>query len=147
MADFPVNRSLLNPKFKGYRLSPLLEDQHTARFPLPSHPTQANVSGRTKVPLSLEEVQSRITHNHLSVGSNGDEVAFVDEEMRVVRVRLSQVRSFLFHRIQMSKPNHTLLVFGTRVHCSHRNTETRSESRDGLCGGSQGIPVLCVFAQ
>lgn len=97
MENFSVDRTLLNPKFEGYRLSSLREDEHVLHFPLPSHPTQANVSGRTRVPLSLEEVQSRITHNHLSVGWDGDEAVFVDEEMRVVRIRLSEVCQWLFH--------------------------------------------------
>ncbi|TDL22209.1 hypothetical protein BD410DRAFT_271454 [Rickenella mellea] len=88
MSVFNVNRDLLNPKFEGYKLFPVSQDEAILRFPLPSHPTQANISGRTKTPLSLEEVQSRITHNHLAVGIDGNVGLYVDEDFRVVVVRI-----------------------------------------------------------
>ncbi|KAL5501082.1 hypothetical protein ACEPAH_9469 [Sanghuangporus vaninii] len=83
MTNFVTNRSLLNPKFEGYKLSPLAQDDHVSRFPLTAHPTQANVSGRLRTPLSFEEVQSRITHDHLAISHDSRSV---DDDFNVIRV-------------------------------------------------------------
>jgi hypothetical protein len=84
-------RALLNPKFEGYRLDPVPEADAVARFPLPRTATQATVSGRAL--LSFEEVQSRVRHNHLAVGSGGPggRALYVDAEMGVVLVTLDPV--------------------------------------------------------
>lgn len=82
MADFSPNRELINPKFEGYKLqviSPVV-----ARHGLPYKPTQATASGRS--PLSLQEVQSRITHNHLVLSPASGRVLYVDARRRVVVV-------------------------------------------------------------
>lgn len=82
MADFSPNRELLNPKFEGYKLqviSPVV-----ARHGLPYKPTQATASGRS--PLSLQEVQSRITHNHLILSPAFGRVLYIDARHRVVVV-------------------------------------------------------------
>ncbi|KZT19450.1 hypothetical protein NEOLEDRAFT_1234336 [Neolentinus lepideus HHB14362 ss-1] len=86
MSSFVTDRSLLNPKFEGYRLHALSEQSHILRYPLPSDhkPTQTGVSGRTF--LSFQEVQSRINHNHLAV--KYDRAIFVDGESNVVLVEL-----------------------------------------------------------
>ncbi|EJC98110.1 uncharacterized protein FOMMEDRAFT_114955 [Fomitiporia mediterranea MF3/22] len=89
MACFPTNRSLLNPKFEGYKLSPLAQDEHITRFPLTAYPTQANVSGRSRTPLSFEEVQSRITHNHLTISRDSSESVYVDDDLNVIRIVLN----------------------------------------------------------
>lgn len=93
MSDFYVNRELLNPKFEGYKLSVLDQNEHVASFALSARPTQANVSGKTKIPLSFEEVQSRITHNHLAIACDGRSAIYIDEELKVVRVSLGTVRN------------------------------------------------------
>lgn len=93
MANFSTNRSLLNPNFEGYKLSALEQDDFVRRFRLNSKPTQATVSGRTKTPLSFEEVQSRITHNHLSISYDGSHAIYVDEDLKVIRVTVDSVRS------------------------------------------------------
>ncbi|KAG6830130.1 hypothetical protein H0H87_009028 [Tephrocybe sp. NHM501043] len=64
MDTFQPNRALLNPKFEGYKLDPVSQEEIVVRFPLQFKPTQATVSGKS--PLSFQEVQSRITHNHLA---------------------------------------------------------------------------------
>ncbi|KAH8114520.1 hypothetical protein DFH11DRAFT_1689007 [Phellopilus nigrolimitatus] len=89
MASFLTNRSLLNPKFEGYKLSPLTQEEHVAIFPLRSSPTQANVSGKTRTPLSFEEVQSRITHNHLAIAHDGQSALYVDNNFNVNRVSIN----------------------------------------------------------
>ncbi|KAI5122789.1 hypothetical protein M0805_000133 [Coniferiporia weirii] len=86
MSIFPTNRGLLNPKFEGYKLALLNQDDLVASFPLSAHPTQANVSGRVKTPLSFEEVQSRITHNHLAIAHDGQSALYIDDELNVVQV-------------------------------------------------------------
>ena len=91
MTSFPTNRSLLNPKFEGYKLSLLEQDEHVSRYSLTAFPTQANVSGRSRTPLSFEEVQSRITHNHLAISQDGTEAIYVDDDLNVIRVVLNSV--------------------------------------------------------
>ncbi|KAL5525765.1 hypothetical protein ACEPAG_7102 [Sanghuangporus baumii] len=89
MTDFVTNRSLLNPKFEGYKLSPLAQDDHVSRFPLTARPTQANISGRSRTPLSFEEVQSRITHNHLAISHDSRSAIYIDDDLNAVRVALN----------------------------------------------------------
>lgn len=91
MTTFIRHRDLLNPKFESYKLSPLTQEEHVSRHLLTYRPTQANVSGRNRVPLSFEEVQSRIRHNHLSVAHDGQSAFYVDENFNVVRVSVTQV--------------------------------------------------------
>ena len=91
MANFPTNRSLLNPKFEGYKFSSLPQDEYVLRFPLTALPTQANVSGRSRTPLSFEEVQSRITHNHLAISKDAQSAVYVDDDLNVIRVVLNPV--------------------------------------------------------
>ncbi|CAL1713091.1 unnamed protein product [Somion occarium] len=66
---FEPDRSLLNPKFNSYVLHSLDQDKAISRYPLSNKLSQTNISGRS--PLSFQEVQSRIRHNHLTVGPNG----------------------------------------------------------------------------
>lgn len=98
MSNFVTNRSLLNPKFEGYKLSPLAQDEHILRFPLTALPTQANVSGRSRTPLSFEEVQSRITHNHLAISHDARSAVYVDDDLNVIRVALNSVSYWTFNR-------------------------------------------------
>ena len=92
MTTFARNRDLLNPKFESYKLAPLTQEEHVARHQLVHRPTQTNVSGRNRTPLSFEEVQSRIRHNHLSVALDGISAFYVDENFSIIRVTLTQVR-------------------------------------------------------
>ena len=92
MTTFATDRSLLNPKFDGYKLSPLDESEHVRRFSLTNQPTQANVSGRSKTPLSFEEVQARIKHNHIAVAFDGRTAAYVDKDMNFCVVSVDEVR-------------------------------------------------------
>lgn len=85
---FEPNRSLLNPKFEGYKLDALDQDKVVARYPIDHHPSQTNVSGRS--PLSFQEVQSRIRHNHLTIGPNNTAV-YVDSEFRLIGVDIEKV--------------------------------------------------------
>ncbi|KAI0754951.1 hypothetical protein C8Q80DRAFT_1117491 [Daedaleopsis nitida] len=82
------NRSLLNPRFDGYKFSPLEHDEVASRFPLEHKLSQTNVSGRA--PLSFQEVQSRVTHNHLAVCSQTNRAVYVDAELRVVGLDLHE---------------------------------------------------------
>jgi hypothetical protein len=93
MASFKPNRSLLNPKFEGYRLDPIAQEHVVTRHPLQFKLSQATVSARS--PLSVQEVQSRITHNHLAVAPGGHPRAmYVDAELKVIVVDVHLV-SFL----------------------------------------------------
>lgn len=93
MAFFKTDRSLLNSNFEGYKLRPLEQDQVVSSFPLSNfRPTQINVSGRTKTPLSFEEVRARITYNHLTVAYDGKSAVYVDEDWTLVKVVIGPVR-------------------------------------------------------
>jgi hypothetical protein len=93
MDPFIPNRSLLNPKFEGYRLDPVSQEASVAHYDLVYQPTQATVSGRS--PLSFQEVQSRITHNHVAVAPEGGRALYVDAEFRVVLITVDLVISIL----------------------------------------------------
>ncbi|KAG6918765.1 hypothetical protein DXG01_011956 [Tephrocybe rancida] len=84
MDAFKQNRTLLNPKFEGYKLDPISQEDIVARFPLQFKPTQATVSGKS--PLSFQEVQSRITHNHLATCADAGYAVYVDSAFNVILV-------------------------------------------------------------
>lgn len=81
MDSFKVERPLLNPKFEGYRLDPIPQEHAVSRYSLSKKPTQSTASGR--LPLSFQEMRSRITHNHLSVDSESGRAIYVDQDFNV----------------------------------------------------------------
>jgi hypothetical protein len=91
MAPFEPERSLLNPMFEGYKLDAMDQEKVITRYPLPYTLNQSTVAGKS--PLSFQEVQSRIRHNHLVVGPNGRSV-YVDSEMRVIAVDIDIVSNY-----------------------------------------------------
>jgi hypothetical protein len=94
MELFTPNRSLLNPKFEGYKLDPISQEATVTRYNLDYRPTQKTISGRS--PLSFQEVQSRITHNHLAVATEGGRALYVDAEFRVVLIDVDLASLVLF---------------------------------------------------
>lgn len=95
MDNFNPNRALLNPKFEGYKLHPILQEKAVRRYKLPRRPTQATVS--TRSPLSFEEMRSRITHNHLSLDSDSGSAVYVDDQYTIclVSIPMSAVSEFM----------------------------------------------------
>ncbi|EKM51516.1 uncharacterized protein PHACADRAFT_127148 [Phanerochaete carnosa HHB-10118-sp] len=91
MPVFETERSLLNPKFEGYKLDAIDQDDVVARYPLPHILNQSSPAGRS--PLSFQEVQSRIRHNHLVVGPDGRSV-YIDHDLRVIAVDVDIGPSF-----------------------------------------------------
>ena len=85
---FNANRTLLNPKFDGYKLDPIDHDEVMSSYPLTHKLSQ--IAPSAKSPLNFSEVQSRIRHNHLAIGPNGRAV-YVDAELRVIGVDLEDV--------------------------------------------------------
>ncbi|KAK7048344.1 CS domain-containing protein [Favolaschia claudopus] len=83
---FTTNRSLLNPKFEGYKLDAIDQDRCVERHSLQYTATQATVS--SNAPLSFEEVQSRITHNHISIAPDESRAVYVDAQYRAILVEL-----------------------------------------------------------
>ncbi|KAF8908862.1 hypothetical protein CPB84DRAFT_1766172 [Gymnopilus junonius] len=81
MDSFKVERSILNPKFDGYRLDPIPQERAVSRYKLSKKPTQSTASGR--LPLSFQEMRSRITHNHLAIDSESGRAVYVDEDFNV----------------------------------------------------------------
>ncbi|KAG8731470.1 hypothetical protein FRC11_004050, partial [Ceratobasidium sp. 423] len=73
---FSANHELLNPKFDGYKLKILEQQDCVQTFLLPSPGvTQSTVSARRIVPFT--EVSARIKHNHLKIGNSG--LYYVDQ--------------------------------------------------------------------
>ena len=89
---FKTDRRLLNTKFEGYKLAGFPDDL-VQRYDLPYLPTQVSISGRSRIPLSFEEVESRITHNHLAVNAElEDNVAlYIDEHLQVIKIYIRAV--------------------------------------------------------
>ena len=86
---FAPIRNLLNPKFEGYKLDWISRDDVVARYPLDYKPTQATVSGSST--FSFQEVQSRITHNHLAVSGETGRAIYVDSDARVIAIDIDAV--------------------------------------------------------
>ncbi|KAJ7505342.1 hypothetical protein B0H11DRAFT_1795981, partial [Mycena galericulata] len=82
-----TKRNLLNPKFEGYKLDVIAQENCVARYNLQYIATQATIS--THAHLSFQEVQSRITHNHISMAPDGSRAVYVDAELRVILVDLN----------------------------------------------------------
>lgn len=83
---FNLNRALLNPKFEGYKLDTILQEDAVRRYKLLRRPTQATAS--TRSPLAFEEMRSRITHNHLAVESSSGLAVYVDDQHAVCLINI-----------------------------------------------------------
>ncbi|KAJ7780632.1 hypothetical protein DFH07DRAFT_729339 [Mycena maculata] len=82
-----TQRGLLNPKFEGYKLDAIAQEHCVVRHNLQYIATQATTIS-TRSHLSFEEVQSRITHNHISVAPSGLRTVYVDAQFRVILVEI-----------------------------------------------------------
>lgn len=89
MNSFIADRSLLNPKFEGYKLEPIPQERAISRFALSRKPTQATTS--SKVPLSFQEMRSRISHNHLTIDGESGQAIYVDEEYNVCLIGVPMI--------------------------------------------------------
>lgn len=88
--SFPdPNRALLNPRFDGYKFSRLEHDEVISLYTLKYKVSQTNVSGHA--PLSFQEVQSRVTHNHLAICSQSRRAVYVDADLRVIGIDVDEV--------------------------------------------------------
>jgi hypothetical protein len=95
--SFNVKRSLLNPKFDGYKLSSISDRDCVSTVSLPAQGlSQSTVS--VKSHLYFQEVQSRVRHNHLAVAIDSAvsspiaTFAYIDKEMVFTSVLIDQVR-------------------------------------------------------
>ncbi|KIK69551.1 hypothetical protein GYMLUDRAFT_151982 [Collybiopsis luxurians FD-317 M1] len=86
MSTFIINRKLLNPKFEGYKFDFIDQDQVVSRYPLHHLATQATTS--TQSWLSFNEVQSRISHNHLALAKEATGAVYVDQEFNVIFISI-----------------------------------------------------------
>ena len=91
MPTFEPERSLLNPKFEGYKLDAINQDDVVVRYALPYTLNQSSPAGRS--PLSFQEVHSRIRHNHLALGPGGRSV-YVDHDLKVIAVDIDTVSTY-----------------------------------------------------
>lgn len=91
--SFQPKRQLLNPKFDGYKLSPISEADAVASFQLPgSGISQSTVSPQSH--LCFPEVQSRIHHNHLAIAQEEKSVCYIDKDGQVILITLDEVCSY-----------------------------------------------------
>ena len=90
MSDFTPTHGLLNPKFEGYKLRLLDQDDVVRRYDLPYKTTQASSYGKS--PLTFQEVQSRITHNHFVSSTIKGRGIYVDTNHQVIVVDVGDVR-------------------------------------------------------
>jgi hypothetical protein len=91
--SFQPNRQLLNPKFDGYKLSPVSEADAVASFQLPgSGISQSTVSSQSH--LFFPEVQSRIRHNHLAIAQDDKSVCYIDKDGQVILITLDEVCAY-----------------------------------------------------
>lgn len=88
MPAFAPKRSLLNPKFEGYKLDAIDQDDVVACYPLPYTLSQSSPAGKS--PLSFHEVQSRIRHNHLAIGP-GIRSVYIDHDLKIIAVKVDTV--------------------------------------------------------
>ncbi|KAH7919587.1 CS-domain-containing protein [Leucogyrophana mollusca] len=102
MSTFKPDRSLLNPKFEGYKLDLIAQEDAVVRFNLEHKPTQSTASGRS--PLSFQEVQSRITHNHLVIAGEGRRGLYIDAEHKVIVLDLAEDRQEPSFRVVYELP-------------------------------------------
>lgn len=118
MSSFTPNRALLNPKFEGYKLEVISQEDSVTRFGLQYRASQVANSGRS--PLSFKEVQSRITHNHLAMANDNGRCLYVDSEHRIILVNLTNVGPYgiiscppksLSHHAQVGQP-HAIVYCG-----------------------------------
>jgi hypothetical protein len=86
---FHLDKSLSNPKFEGYKLHIIPQEDAVLQLPIANRLTQAATSGR--VLLTFQEVQSRITHNHLAVHSESGRAVYIDADYNVTLVEFGQV--------------------------------------------------------
>ena len=103
--DFKPNRSLLNSKFEGYKFNPLPQDNLIRRYGLQYKPSQTGASAsRLTQPMSFQEVQSRITHNHLTIRPDSAIGVYVDAEHRVIGVAIDPVSRSLSVLSRLEQP-------------------------------------------
>lgn len=118
------DRELLNPKFDGYKLDPISSEDTVCRYALQHKATQASVSGRHH--FSFQEAQSRIRHNHLSVSPDAEQAVYIDENFRVISIRLDHVRvihATIRCSIHLLELGHTPAVFRDNLRYSPAHTD------------------------
>ncbi|KAJ7600525.1 hypothetical protein C8J56DRAFT_910528 [Mycena floridula] len=102
--SFRPLRNLLNPRFEGYRLDPIAQDDFVARFDLQYQVSQSTSS--TRSPLAFQEIQSRITHNHLAVASAG-RALYVDVNWNVICIDIAALVPSFRIAYELPKPIQT----------------------------------------
>jgi len=103
--SFQPNRQLLNPKFDGYKLSPVSEADAVASFQLPgSGISQSTVSSQSH--LFFPEVQSRIRHNHLAIAQDNKSFCYIDKDGQVILITLDEVCAYQQEALRLATPPH-----------------------------------------
>ena len=128
MPVFEPEKSLLNPAFEGYKLDAIDQEETVARYPLPYTLKQSTIAGKS--PLSFQEVQSMIRHNHLIVGPAGRSV-YIDADLKVITIDLGAVSDLVYvlpdvHRADLlinnnyvSRDYHSKCCANCRNPCHH----------------------------
>ncbi|SJL07390.1 uncharacterized protein ARMOST_10737 [Armillaria ostoyae] len=85
MASFRLQRELINPRFEGYKLDAISQDDVVTRYNLEHKATQVTSSNKSL--LTFKEMQSRITHNHLA--TCGKYAVYVDSQFNLIAIYLA----------------------------------------------------------
>lgn len=135
---FKPTKSLTNPNFEGYKLALIPQEEAVSRYDLPSYVTQSTASGR--IPLSFQEMQSRITHNHLAVDSETNQAMYVDKDYKVQLIHF-QTEEPSFHVVhEMPAP-----VQSASSSTYHREYASAMFLGPSLGLASDGSGLLYVF--
>ncbi|KAJ7250890.1 hypothetical protein B0H12DRAFT_1185678 [Mycena haematopus] len=130
-----TDRSLLNPKFEGYKLD--VQDNCVTRHSLQYAATQSTVS--TSSPLSFQEVQSRITHNHISVAPNDSRAVYIDAQYRVILVGLPEIHTPSFRAVyELPSP----IKSQNGIHVEYPSTTFLSSTEVFVSDGSGLLYIL-----
>jgi hypothetical protein len=107
-----VTRSLLNPKFEGYKLKLSSQDEAITHHDLDYKPSPHIISANHT--LSFQEMQSRVTHNHLAVARDAGRALYISSDYKVVLIDIGPVSSMI--------PSEAIFLsyrkFLTRISCS-----------------------------
>ncbi|KAK0201702.1 hypothetical protein DFS33DRAFT_1011709 [Desarmillaria ectypa] len=85
MTSFRPQKDLINPRFEGYKLDAISQDDVVTRYNLEHKATQVTSSNKSL--LTFKEMQSRITHNHLA--TCGKYAVYVDSQLNLIAIYLA----------------------------------------------------------
>jgi hypothetical protein len=147
MDGFVLDKALANPKFEGYKLQIIDQDEAIRRYSLSYLPSQSAATGRSL--LTFKEVQSRVSHNHLCVPSTGNSsrALYIDGEYQVVLLEFDSDGSPPQFRVvfTMPRPLSARQTFGSGPKDVHPEYPSASFLDEETCFVSDGYGLLYIL--